>query len=155
MKKIFSKLWNLIKRHKLLTVVCSLTLILIVIMLVVFVNFFVGGNDKYGDRLDGIEEVKITSSDKGDIVEFIEGHEEVDSASVRVQGKIIYVNIKFGEGVNLDKAKEIANGSLEKIEEDKRGYYDLGYFLTSDGENGFNITGTKNARLESISWIKS
>ena len=155
MKKIFKKLWGLIKRHKLLTIICTLSLILIVIMSVVFIKFFVGGNDKYGSRLEGIEEVTITKKDKNNIMDFIEEHEEVSSTSVRVQGKIIYINIKFNEGTSIDKAKEIANGSKELIEEDKRNYYDLGYFLTTEGENSFYITGTKNAKLENISWIKS
>ena len=155
MKKIFSKIWGLIKRHKILTVVCTLILVLLVIMFVVFVKFFVGGNDKYGDRLDGIEKVKITSREEEKIEDFVEENEEVSDVDVRVQGKIIYINIKVKSGTSLDKAKEIAGSTVEKIDEDKRSYYDLGYFLTSEDGEGFNVTGTKNAKLEHISWIKS
>jgi len=155
MKKIFNNIWNLIKRHKLLTVICSLAIILIIIMTVTLFSFFVGGNDKYGNRLDGIEEVKITSKEKKEVTSTIEEYEEVSNASVRVQGKIIYINIKFKEGTKLDKAKEIANKSLENIDEEQLKFYDLGYFLTSEDEDGFNITGTKNAKLDEISWIKS
>jgi SpoVK/Ycf46/Vps4 family AAA+-type ATPase len=53
------------------------------------------------------------------------------------------------------KAKEIANNSLKSIDEDQLKFYDIGYFLTSEDEKSFYITGTKNAKLEKISWIKS
>jgi uncharacterized pyridoxamine 5'-phosphate oxidase family protein len=124
-------------------------------MIVVLFSFFVGSNDKYGNRLDGIKKVELTSKEKKSITDKLKENEEVKEASVRIQGKIIYINIKFNDDTNLDKAKEIANNSLKEIDEDQLKFYDLGYFLTKDGENGFNVTGTKNAKLDKISWIKS
>jgi hypothetical protein len=124
-------------------------------MIVVLFSFFVGSNDKYGNRLDGIKNVELTSKEKKSITDKLKENEEVKEASVRIQGKIIYINIKFNDDTNLDKAKEIANNSLKEIDEDQLKFYDLGYFLTKDGENGFNVTGTKNAKLDKISWIKS
>jgi len=155
MKKFFSKVWNLVKRHKLLTFICTIAIILVIIMIVVLFSFFVGGNDKYGNRLDGIKKVELTEKHKKDIKEVLEESDEVVKVSVRVQGKIIYINIKYKEGVNIDDAKKIAESSVESIDEKKLKFYDLGYFLTSEGENGFNITGTKNSKLDNISWIKS
>lgn len=154
-KKLCKKLWELVKRHKLLTIICSLAIIIVVIMIVVLFSFFVGSNDKYGNRLDGIKKVELTSKEKKNIADKLKENEEVKEASVRIQGKIIYINIKFNDDTNLDKAKEIANNSLKEIDEDQLKFYDLGYFLTKDGENGFNVTGTKNAKLDKISWIKS
>ena len=142
MKKIFSNIWNLIKRHKILTFICTIAIILIIIMTVVLFSFFVGENDKYGNRLDGIKKVEVTSKDKKEITEALDEFEEVTDVSVRVQGKIIYINIKFKEGTKIDKAKEIANKSLKNIDEDQLKFYDLGYFLTSEGKDKFNITGT-------------
>ena len=155
MKEIFSSIWNLIKRHKLLTLICTTAIILIIIMSVFLFSFFVGGNDKYGTRLDGIEKVQITKKDKDNINSKLEEKEEVITSSTRVQGKIIYVNIKFKEGTKLEKAKEIADITLKHIDEKKLKFYDLGYFLTSEGEEGFNVTGTKNSKLDKISWNKS
>ena len=155
MKKIFNNMWKLIKRHKLLTIICSLAIILIIVMSVALFSFFVGGNDKYGNRLDGIKEVKLTSKDKEEITTNIKENDEVTTSSIRVQGKIIYINIKFKEGTKITKAKEIANNTLENIDEEKLEFYDIGYFLTSEGEENFYITGTKNYKLDKISWIKS
>ena len=124
-------------------------------MVVVLFSFFVGTNDKYGNRLDGIEKVELTSKEKKSIISNLKENEEVKDASIRIQGKIIYINIKFNKDASLDKAKEIANKSLEEIDEKQLKFYDVGYFLINEAEDGFILTGTKNAKLDEISWIKS
>ena len=100
MKKIFNNMWKLIKRHKLLTIICSLAIILIIVMSVALFSFFVGGNDKYGNRLDGIKEVKLTSKDKEEIT-----YEEVTLDLDYVKELEIY----SGSPVGVDKDK-IASG---------------------------------------------
>ena len=50
----------------------------------------------------------------------------------------------------------MANSTLEKFSEEELAFYDLGYFLTNkQEENGFNITGSKKAGKEQISFIRS
>lgn len=159
--KFFRSIKDLILRHKLLTIICFLAMIIVVFLVVVFFDMFIGGNNKYGNRLKGIDDVVISSKLKKDVVSFLEEKEEyVDNASVRVQGKIIYINIVFTRKASLDKAKAIATETLAKFDEDEKEYYDFGYFLTQveveDKEDkGYVITGSKNAKLESISWIRS
>lgn len=159
--KFFRSIKDLILRHKLLTIICFLAMIIVVFLVVVFFDMFIGGSNKYGNRLKGIDDVVISSKLKKDVVSFLEEKEEyVDNASVRVQGKIIYINIVFTRKASLDKAKAIATETLAKFDEDEKEYYDFGYFLTQveveDKEDkGYVITGSKNAKLESISWIRS
>ena len=160
MKKFFKGVWNLILRHKLLTVICFLAFVIGVILMSVFFSMFVGNNGKYGNRLNGIEEVAISNSEKKEVVSFLEEKEHVTDASVRIQGKIIYINIVFTRETSLDKAKAIATETLALFEEEEKEFYDYGYFLTQEDteeseDKGFIVTGTKNAKLESITWIKS
>lgn len=159
MKKFLGNLKDLISRHKLLFVICLLAFIIVIVLLYIFFSLFIGGTNQYGDRLDGIENVEISKSLKEEIVSFLEEKEEVVDASVRVQGKIIYIHIKYKGDVSLDKAKEIATSSLDKFDKDEKAFYDIGYYLTQDKDNeedkGFVVTGSKNAKLDSISWIKS
>lgn len=156
MKKIF----GMIKKHKLLFAICFMAFIIVLIMLYVFFSVFISSDGQYGNRLDGIEKVEISKKDQKEVAEFLEGKEEVTKASVRIQGKIIYINIQYQASVSLDRAKEIATETLGQFDEDEKKFYDIGYFLTQEeqeGENsgGFVVTGSKNANLESISWIKS
>lgn len=160
MKKFLKGIKDLILRHKLLTLICFLALIVVVILISVFFNMFVGGSSKYGNRLRGIEDVTITSKEKKEVVSFLEEKDTVSEASVRVQGKIVYINIVFTRETSLDKAKAIATETLALFEDEEKEFYDYGYFLTQveveDKENkGYIVTGTKNAKLESITWIKS
>ena len=160
MKKFFKGIWNLIKRHKLLSAICLLAFTIIIVMMYVFFSLFIGGTDKYGDRLKGIESHTISKNEQKDAANFLKEKEEVTDASVRIQGKIIYIHIQYKREISLDRAKEIAAEVLTKFEDDDKKFYDIGYSLTQDpvedkNDKGFMITGTKNNDNENISWIKS
>ena len=160
MKNFFKNLKNLITRHKILYAIVFLTLVVLVIMMYVFFNLFIGSSNKYGDRLKGIESHVVSKSEQNDLTSYLKEKAEVDEASIRVQGKIIYIHIVYNRDVSLDKAKEIAAESLTKITDANKKYYDIGYYLTQkETENkedkGFVVTGSKNNEKDGISWIKS
>ncbi len=146
---------NIIARHKLLFVICLMAFIIVIVLFYIFFSLFIGSNDPYGDRLKGISNVNISSKEKKEVQTFLEEKDEVTKSSIRIQGKIIYIHIKVKENITLDKAKEIANETLEKFEDKQKKYYDFGYFLTQDKEDGFVVTGTKNSNSDKIVWIKS
>lgn len=58
------KIKDLVSRHKLLSAICLLAFIVIIMMMYVFFNLFVGGSNKYGDRLKGIENHKVEKKNK-------------------------------------------------------------------------------------------
>lgn len=160
MKKFFKGLGSMIARHKLLFTICLLAFVIIVVMGYIFCNLFIGGTDKYGDRLKGIEAHEISKTKLSEATSFLVEKAEVTDASVRIQGKIIYIHIEFSRETGLDRAKEIANESLSQFEDEDKKFYDIGFSLTQieeegNEDKGFVITGTKSSQLESISWIKS
>ena len=153
---------NIIKRHKGLALIGSLTLVLLVIMFIIFARMFFSTSDsEYGTRLKGL--VKIDKNTTKEIINETEELDEVEKITIRTQGKIIYTTIIFKEGTKLDKAKEIASNTLSKYSEEVVGYYDFGYFLKElvpKAENeekqktGFIVAGTKHPDTEKISWTK-
>lgn len=153
---------NLIKRHKGLTIVGTLTIILIVIMFIICSRMiFATGESIYGQRLNGL--VKIDKSVTTEIIEETKELNEVEDITIRTQGKIIYTTITFKEGTKLDKAKEIATKTLEKYNEKVIAYYDFGYFIQenvkitddeTETKKGFIAAGTKHPETDSISWTK-
>lgn len=154
------KIKDLILRHKLLSAICFLALIVIIMMMYVFFNLFVGGSNKYGDRLKGIENHKVEKKEQEEVVSFLKEKNEVNDASIRIQGKIIYIHIEYTRETSLDTAKAIATESLAKISDDEKKFYDIGYYLTqvsdeNQEDKGFVVTGNKSNELDSISWIKS
>ena len=79
------KILNLIKRHIILFILCLLAFIVLIIMLVAFLQMSINTSGKYGNRLDGIEEVSISKSELKDIENKLEEKDEVVKASVRIQ----------------------------------------------------------------------
>lgn len=153
---------NVIKRHKWLAIIGSLTLILIIVMFAIFAKMiFSNGDSEYGERLNGL--VKVDKNITKEIINETKENENVEDIEIRIQGKIIYTTIKFNAGTKLDIAKDIAENTLSKYGENYIEYYDFGYFLkesvvdnkeTDEIEKGFIITGTKHPDNDKISWTK-
>ena len=54
----------------------------------------------------------------------------------------------------MDAAKNIADESLSKFSDDEKKFYDFGFILRQEKEDGFYATGTKNSNSDHIVWIK-
>ena len=151
---------KLIKRHKGLAIICVLTLILLLIIFAIFSRMlFSRGKNEYGDRLNNI--VKIDSKINKKLVSELKENEQVVDASVRIQGKIVYIKIVYAENTGKDAAKEIAKKTLEYYDEEVINCYDFEYFLTQEpklDEDGndlsYVVAGTKYPNNDYISWTK-
>jgi len=153
---------NVIRRHKWLAIIGSLTMILIIVMFAIFAKMiFSNGDSEYGQRLNGL--VKINKNVTKEIISETKELESVEDIEIRTQGKIIYTTIEFKAGTNLDAAKEVAQETLTKYDEKLTNYYDFGYFLkenvednkeTEEVEKGFISAGTKHPDNDIISWTK-
>lgn len=152
---------NLINRHKGLSIMVGLSLILFIIMLIIFISLFFGnGESKYGNRLDGIEEVKLSSSFLDDVEKKIKEDESVIEANVRLQGKIVYIVFEVNSDISVDTAKLMASTTLENFNEEELGFYDINYLvkwtnIVEEKEVVTAIAGTKHHSKESITWSKS
>ena len=153
MKKILK--W--IKKNTGLFIVFILTLILLIFIMVIFVKLLVSNSsNKYGNRLDGIEEVKIASDTYDEVEKEIMDTELAEEANIRLQGKIVYTTIILKSDTSTEKAKEIATNTLDNYSEEELSFYDFSYFLKWEGEESDTvITGNKHHDLDSITWIKS
>lgn len=151
------KLKKWINKNKGFAIICVLALILFIIMVVIFVRLLIGGSsNKYGNRLDGIDKVKISNEVYEGVKDEVKDVEGVNDVSVRLQGKIVYTTIELSDSISVDKAKEIAKNTLDNYTEDELKYYDFSFFLKWKGEESDKvITGNKHHNLEDITWIKS
>lgn len=157
MKRFFKGVGKLLWRHKLLSLICLCAFAIVLIMLYVFCSIFIGSSGKYGHRLDGIKEVQISKKELSSVTSSIKKSDNVNNASVRIEGKIVYVDIEYNKDTNKDKAKEIANEVLKEFSDDEKGFYDFEFILfqKTDDDKGFKLTGTKSPKNDKISWIKS
>lgn len=118
--------------------------------------FYAGASDnKYGDRLEGIENYKLSETLEADIQGIYSSNKTIDSVKVDVQGKIIYLNFKFKGTVKVDTAKSDAIKALDKIGEENLKFYDVQFVLSYVGEEGndnFPIFGAKSSSSLKVVW---
>ena len=113
-----------------------------------FYKYFYSGisTSKYGDtRLEGIENYKLSDSLSDDINKIYDEEKSVDSVTVNVEGRIIYINMAFKEAIKVDTAKSLAVKALDPIGEENLTYYEVQFILTYSG-------GSKNANSLKVVW---
>ncbi len=152
-----NKIKNWVMKNKALAIVVILAIVLFIMLVIIMVGLLVGGSsNKYGDRLDGIDEVLIDSKTYDEVKEEILGTDLVEDASIRLQGKIVYTTIILKSDTTSDKAKEIASNTLDNYSKEELSFYDYSFFLEWKGDDGDTvITGNKHHNLDAISWVKS
>ena len=146
-----------IKNNKLTVITFIICLVFVILVFAIKLTFFPDeGRAIYGDRLDGIEEVEITSKQEKNIVSKLEEKDEVKSVNTDIKGRILNVIITVNDDVELDPAKALASVITENLEEDQNGYYDIQVFIKKSNEEDtrFPIIGYKHQDKDEFSWTK-
>lgn len=157
MKEFFKKVKNWANKNKGFAIIIALTIVLLLILLVIFLQMLLGGSsDKYGNRLDGIDKVKISNETFDGVKKELTDTELVEDVSTRIQGKIVYTTITLKSDTSKDKAKEIASATLDNYSEDELKFYDFSFFLKWKGEEKDTVvTGNKHHSLDGITWTNN
>lgn len=157
MKNVFEKIKKWVNRNKGFAIIVGLSIILFLILFIIFLQMLLGGSsNKYGNRLDGIEDVKISNDTFEGVKKELTDTELVLEVSTRIQGKIVYTTIVLKDDTSKDKAKEIASATLDNYSEDELKFYDFSFFLRWNGEEADTVvTGNKHHNLDSITWTNN
>lgn len=121
---------------------------IITILLMVFV-FNANTTHKKVNRYD-TPTMEVTPQE---IEKRIQSNSYVNSADVKVIGKIIYINITFIDNTTESKAKEIAKSSLDYFDSSFIEKYDF-EFIIKTNDDTVNIIGHKNNTSSNIVWSK-
>ena len=153
---------NVIRRHKWLAIISSLTLILVIVIFAIFAKMiFSNGDSEYREKLNGL--VKVDQNLIKEIIKETKKQENVEDIEIIVKDGIVRSVIEYTAGTKKDKAIEIAEEILTKFDENIIKNYEFGYSLTENVEDnketdeietGFNIAGTKHVDNDKISWTK-
>lgn len=154
MKNILDKIMKWVNKNKGFAIIIALSLVLFIIILVIFMQMLLGGSkDKYGSRLDGLDEVKISTETFDEVKKEVTDTELTEEVSTRIHGKIVYTTIVLKVDTSKDKAKEIASNTLDNYSEDELKFYDFSFFLKWKGEEEDTVvTGNKHHSLDTITW---
>lgn len=157
MKELFNKIKDWAMKNKGFAIIISLSIVLFLILLIIFLQMLLGGSsDKYGNRLEGIDKVKISNETFEGVKNEVSDTGLTEDISTRIQGKIVYTTITLKSDTSKDKAKEIASNTLDNYSEDELKFYDFSFFLKWNSEDGkIVITGNKHHSLDSITWTNN
>ena len=145
-----------IKKHKGILIVSFIILTILILGFFAIKSMFLIGNetDKYGNRLDGIENVKITEKQIKNLDEEIKAIEGIKKFEFDIEGKLIYVIIQVSNETAIEVSKGYANKVLENLEDEQKSYYDIQVMITSDSEESevYPIIGAKHKTSTSFVW---
>ena len=148
---------DFVKKNK-FTILAVIVFLVVVMLLVQVKNLFFPdeGGAIYGNRLEGIEKVKIDNTTKQSIIKNITNDGIAKKATVRLSGRIIEVVIEVNEETSVDSSKELTKKILDKLSEDEEKYYDIQVFIKKNNNtSNFPIIGYKHHEKEDFSWTKN
>ena len=150
-KIMFKKLRKFYKNNRIYCILMIISILCILVMGVSVVVYLFNQmfTDSYGSRLENIEKYDLGNS-LTDLENFYKSQEGVMEVSVRLQGKIIYLDVKVAETMKNEQIQTIATTSLDNISEANRGFYDIQFMFTREGLNPY--LGAKNSGNTVIVW---
>ena len=142
-----------LRKHLKLLVILSVFIILVISAFVAYSLIFVNNSSKYGNRLDGIESVKLTNNMKSKIENNIKTLEITKKIKIELSGKIINIIVVVNDDIDTSKAKEISNKVLELLTDEQKKFYDVQIFVKKDSDDSkFPIIGYKHHNNENVKW---
>ncbi|MBE6152034.1 MAG: hypothetical protein E7165_01815 [Firmicutes bacterium] len=123
-----------IKNHK---VVISLIVIYVIVFGIIgfcFTKVFLSSNggNKYGNRLNGIENVQITDLRFNSVKEKILGNKNTNDTYFGLTGRIIKIFIEVKSETDELTVQSLLNLILDNFTEEEKKFYDFEVFVTSE-----------------------
>ena len=145
-----------IKNNRLAVVTFIICAIFVIMIFAIKLTFFPDESKaKYGDRLDGIEKVEITSSQEDDLIKALNESEEVSDVSCNIEGRTLNVIITVNDEVELDSAKALSSVVIDNLKEKQVKFYDMQVFIEKNNDDvRFPIIGYKHQDKDAFSWTK-
>ncbi len=135
-----------VKNHKkqcLIGGIIFLILFIIIMLWLFIVPLF--SDNKYGDRLKGIEDHKISSSTIEEIKNTLKENQAVSDVTYNNEGRILDFIIIVSGDMKKEDAKSLGDVILENIKDDDKSYYDIQVLIDTEEENdNYPIAGYKH-----------
>jgi len=144
---------KILKKHKVIILMFVCLIVLSIILIKLLDSYNNDARAIYGNRLEGIDKVKITDTTKKDIEKNIETEGKTEKISVTTQGKIINITITLKDDTSRDDAKKLSDKILEKLTDEQKKFYDIQVFINKKtDEASFPIIGYRHHTKEGFSW---
>lgn len=125
-----------IKKHKVLIICLIIFTVLIFVGSVFVVKSFSekDPNAKYGNRLNGIENVQITETRLKNVGEKILSNKSVKKTESSISGRIIKLFVEVKSDTDELSVQSFLTIILDNFTEDEKKFYDFQVFITNEEE---------------------
>lgn len=124
---------NFIKKHKIL-IVFVLILFIILVLSTIYIYSYKNNKDKYGNRLNGIENVIISNDTVENVKQTVLNNNNCISVSYKLDGKLIKLFIEVKPETDELSLESVFNLVLDQFSESEKAFYDFEIFVTSDSD---------------------
>lgn len=145
---------DFIKKNKNLCIFIGCILIFLLVLFIFLKQFMVDPTkDSYGDRLSGIENVKINNDRLKDMINELSKDSKVDKITYRINGRLVNIIIIVNGDTSIDDAKGLANKTLEYFKDEEKKYYDIQVLLDSEKDSeDYPTIGYKHKTSDNLVW---
>jgi len=150
---------DFVKRHRIKLVVLAIFIIAFVVALVVLLKLLYPDSrkDVYGNRLEGIESIKISNQVISEIKDKISLSEFVDNVEYDLRGRLVYFTIEVKADSNKDETKKLVDNITDTFDSDIKAFYDIQVIIIEDKEESENypIFAYKHKTSNSFVWTNN
>lgn len=142
-----------VKKNK--NIIIGIIVLIIVICAALGIKWLFFGNSNsaiYGNRLEGINKVKITREKQKKVQDSVANGR--NSVKIRLQGRIINLIFTVDAETTLEEAKALGQTAVDQFTEEEKKYYDIQIFVLNDKNSQFPIIGYKHHAATAIIWTK-
>lgn len=145
---------NFFKTHKKQCMIGGIAFLVIFFLILIWLFIVpVFSNNKYGDRLDGIKEHKISSDTVKDIENSLKENDKVTDVTYNNEGRILDFIITVSNDMSTEDAKKLGDTILDKISDDDKKYYDIQILIDTEEENdNYPIAGYKHKSEDNFTY---
>ena len=147
-----------IKKKKDLLINIIIVLAIVIVMVGLYKMLFYSSRESsvYGVRLRDNEKYKIDVTEIKKIEKEAKKIEGTESVSIKIKGRLIKYYITVNNEYNEDQMKNVCNQMIGVIDEKKRVYYDMTFYLIKekDGKEEYPLIGYKHKSKEGITFVE-
>lgn len=153
---MFKKIRDFYRNNRVYSILMLISTICIVSIITGVILYFLGqtNKDKYGNRLEGIENVEFKTESINTIKDSFLTNELVDSVDIEVKGKLIYVSIILKSGKHSD-SESLVQSSLELFSDEVKSFYDIQFIVDNKDKevtDNFPVMGYMSAGASVVKW---
>lgn len=138
-------------KTKCLGITAIVLLALAIILCLVLIINPGAGNGGYGNRLNGIDEVKLSSTKTDDIVDNLKSLSKVENVEYYLKGRLMKYTIKLESGVTKDDLGKYTELIVDGLSKKELGFYDIQVIFESS-DDVYPIFASKNKKMTEFSY---